>query len=192
MIAEFRERLAQIGDVIDTESQFISAFAPLTQSADDQLKLLVKKAFEEVFNCEVIDLDEGLADDEPKTLDLLVRYGDWRCFVEVRSSGNRGAHKKEIEDMDEHVPAVAAKHGSPDSKLFVYNGLYNRSMEERTDKKMFNQPVVDEAELRGTTLISTFRLLQAIDARRSEEITDMQFIEALKMPGVFEPPWCQQ
>lgn len=189
LIADRREALARMDEAIEAERRFFASFAPLTQLADDPLKRLVGQALEEVFHCEVTDLDETLDADESKTLDLFVKRGEWKCFVEVRSSGNRGAHKNEIESMDEHLPAMESKYGAANSKLFIFNGLYNRPPEARTDKAMFNQPVIEEAEMRGTTLLSTFQLLDAIEARRNNEITDDEFIEALKNAGVFQPPW---
>ena len=91
VIAQSRQRVGQIDSEIDNERAYYAQYAPLTELADDALKHLVRRTFEDVFGCQVRDLDEELAEDESKTLDLLVQFGDWRALVEVRSASNRGA-----------------------------------------------------------------------------------------------------
>lgn len=188
IIAERRQQVDEIDAAIDEELRFFAVYAPLTELSGDPLKLLVKKAFEEVFGCGVIDLDEEVEEGESKTLDLLVQRPGWTAFVEVRSSLNRGASKDDIERMEEHHGAVAAKHGEPNAKVFVFNGMFRREPEKRTEKDLFSRDVIAEAQSSGVTLFSTIRLLQAIEARRNSEINDEQFIRALSRPGLFAPP----
>jgi hypothetical protein len=178
-----------IDTAVDEELRFYAGYAPLTELSDDPLKLLVKGAFEEVFGCVVTDLDEEIAEGESKTLDLLIERSGWRAFVEVRASLRRGASKDDIEKMEEHYDAVVAKYAKPDAKVFVFNGMYRREPEKRTEKTLFSGDVVGEAQPGGVTLLSAFRLLQAIEARRNGEITDEEFIKALSIPGLFQPPW---
>lgn len=188
-IAGRRARVAEIDTAIDAELAYYAAYAPLTLLADDPLKALVARAFAEVFACEVIDLDEELEAGEPKTLDLLVRRPGWCGFVEVRARGTRAARVEDIDRLDNHVEAVEARHGPPDSKVFIFNGMYWRGPESRSDDILFSQQVVEEARTRAVALLSTSRLLQAIEVRRNGEMTDAQFIEPLGTPGVFQPPW---
>jgi len=49
--------------------------------------------------------------------------------------------------------------------------------------------VADEARGRGISLLSTQRLLEAIEAHRNAEVGTDDFIGALRNPGVFQPPW---
>jgi hypothetical protein len=188
-IADRRLRVAEIDTAIDAELAFYAAYTPLTLLADDPLKELVGRAFAEVFECEVIDLDKETEEGKPKTLDLEARRAGWSAFLEVRSSGTRGARiKVDIEPLDEHVEKIAEKYGPPDSKVLVFNGLYRKEPEQRTEEALFSQQVADEARERGITLLSTKRLLEVIEARRNGDMTTAHFIEALTRAGVFEPP----
>lgn len=186
IITELRRRVAVIDTAIDDELRFYAGYAPLTELSDDPLKLLVKRAFEQVFGCVVTDLDEEIAEGESKTLDLLIERSGWRAFVEVRASLNRGARREDIEKMEEHYDAVVAKYGKPDAKVFIFNGMYRREPERRTDKALFSGDVVGEARSSGVTLLSTTTLLQVIESRRNGEITDEEVTRALSIPGLFE------
>lgn len=189
VIARRRQEIESIDAALDAERRFYATYAPLTELADDALKNLVRIAFEKAFGFEVIDLDEEIEDGQPKTLDLLVRHSGLCAFVEVRASRNRGARVDDIERLDDHADAVTQRYEPPDFKLFVFNGMYRRGPESRTDDALFSNHVADEARGRGVTLISALRLLQAIEARRNDEITSEGFIDLLKSPGRFQPPW---
>lgn len=189
VIVRRRQEVAEIDDAIDAELEFYAPFTPLTELADDQLKDLVRKAFEDVFSCTVVDLDQGLAEHEAKRLDLLVQRRGWTAFVEVRARGNRGARVEDIERLCAHAKAMENDHGVPDSKLFIFNGLYWRGLESRRDADMFSGLIVEEAETEGVCLLSTARLLDSIQARRNDEMTDDSLVGALRVPGLFNPPF---
>ncbi len=182
-----RREIAEIDAALDAERAFFAVYAPLTQLADDALKHLVGRAFTEVFECDVLDLDEQLEEGEPKTLDLLLRRDGWTAFVEVRSSGTRGAQIDYLERMDEHAETVAERYGEPDTKLFVFNGLFRRPNEARTENALFSQRVAEEASSRRITLLSTQVLLRTIEAVRNGDISPAEFIDRLRIPGRFEP-----
>lgn len=189
-VIQRRARVAEIDAAIDGELAYYAAYTPLTLLADEPLKALVARVFAEVFECEVVDLDEEVEEGKPKTVDLLARRAGWSGFLEVRSAGNRATRVNiDIEPLDDHAKTLTEKYGSPDSKVLAFNGLYRREPEQRTEDALFSQHVADEARGRGITLLSTQRLLEGIEAHRNGEVTTDEFITALRSPGVFRPPW---
>lgn len=189
-IADRRTRVRELDAAITAEVAYFAAYAPLTLLADDPLKALVARALAEVFEFEVIDLDKRTKEGEPKTLDLLARRGESNTFVEVRSAGNRAARiGTDIEPLDDHAETVTQTYGQAAGKVLVFNGMYRRPSEQRTEGLLFSNQVADEARERGITLLSTQRLLEAIAAHRNGELGTDAFAASLTQPGVFVPPW---
>jgi hypothetical protein len=186
LVASHRERSDALERRIQDERDFYAAHAGLTEVADHPLKHLVRKALEDVFSLRVIDLDEEIGEGDSKTLDLVAEYRGAKVFLEVKASGDRGARIDDLEDMDEHTPRVQERHGSPAGRAFVFNGRYRKEPKERTVDRLFSGDVVREAQKRGICLLATSRLLDAIEARRNEEVSDSRFFDALQKPGLFE------
>ena len=188
VIIQRRREVDEIEAAINAELEFFAPFMPLTELADDPLKDLVGEVFANVLGCEVTDLDQDVSQGEPKTLDLLLRRAGWTAFVEVRARGNRGARIDDIERLCAHAGAMEKEHGKPDSKVFVFNGLYWRGIESRSVSDVFASQVVEEAVSAGVSLLATPQLLNAIEALRNGETTDDAVVEALKMPGLYGAP----
>lgn len=188
-IAKRRKEVADIEHQIQEELAFYGAYANLPWVGHGELKGLVADAFNTVFGFAVKDLDAELEKGEPKTLDLIVEYGGWTAMVEVRGSSNRNARIQDLEKLDDNYERAKKVHGGTDSKLLVFNGMSGQEAEERGRNPSFSQLVVDEAKIRGIGLLSAEELLRAIEAHRNEEMPVDGFVEALRSPGVFQPPW---
>lgn len=189
VIAKRREEVADIERKIQEELAFYAPYANLPWVGHGELKGLVADAFNTVFGFAVKDLDAELEKGEPKTLDLIVEYGGWTAMLEVRGSSNRNARIQDLEKLDDNYERAKKVHGGADSKLLVFNGMFGQEAEERRRNPSFSQLVVDEAKIRGISLLSAEELLRAIEAHRNEEMPLEEFVEALRSPGVFQPPW---
>lgn len=110
-------------------------------------------------------------------------------MVEVRGSSNRNAKVEDLEKLDDNYERAEERYGETDSKVLVFNGMYGRDAEERRRNPAFSQLIVDEAKIRDIGLLSAEELLRAIEAHRNDEMTVERFVEALRRPGVFQPPW---
>ena len=189
VVAERRTLQHDIEAEIDAERRFYAPYVNLTVVGDDVLKDLVRKVFEEVFGCKVNDLDEEVEAHEDKTLDLFVTCGDWSAMLEVRSSGNRNARVDDLERLDDNYKLAAERYGKAKSKILVFNGMYSRDPAKRKQNPAFGTGIIREAKVRKIGLVSTQQLLEAIEAHRNEEMTQEQFVKALRAPGLFQEPW---
>jgi len=189
IIARRREEAAEVERKIQEELDFYAPYTNLTWVAHNELKRLVADAFQEVFSFDVEDLDAKLKKGEPKTVDLIIKYGDWSAMVEVRGSSNRNARDDDLENLDDNCEQAKEVHGETDSKLLVFNGLFSRDAEQRRQNPTFSKGVVREAKARDIGLLSAEELLRGIEAYRNGEMPVEEFVEALRSPGLFQPPW---
>lgn len=184
LILAFREEQTALEKLKQDELDFYARYARLADLGDHALHQLVMESFEEVFGFEVLNLDSGLQADEAKTLDILLQLDGSQFVVEV-SSSRRGARKKDLEDIDRHVPKVVAKYGPAQAKVFIFNGFIRSSPEDRSLERTFSSDVIREAEVRGICLMATSQLLESIEAKRNEEIIGEQLASAMQKPGLF-------
>lgn len=189
VIAKRREEEADIERKIQEELDFYAPYTNLPWIGRDELKNLVADAFNTVFGFAVKDLDAELGEGEPKTLDLIVEYGGWTAMLEVRGSSNRNARVDDLENLDDNYERAKEMYGETDSKLLVFNGMFGRDAEERRRTGTFSELVVREAKTREIGLLSAEELLRAIEAHRNGEMPVEGFVEALRKPGLFRPPW---
>jgi hypothetical protein len=188
VIAERRRLEEEIERQIQDEQAFYAPFVNLPYLADDALKQLVQRVFQDVFGFEADDLDEKLEEGEPKRLDLLVKFPSASALVEVRARGTRNAQVDDVERFDENYQWSNERFGPAEVKVFVFNGMYWRTLQQRTANPAFSDDVVSEAVGRGIGLISTFQLLELIEGFRNQEMSRDQVIGALSRPGLFEVP----
>jgi hypothetical protein len=94
-----------------------------------------------------------------------------------------------LERLDDNYERAKRMHGESDSKLLVFNGMFGQDAEDRRRNPTFSQLVVDEAEIRSIGLLAAQELLRAIEAYRNDEMKVEGFLEALRRPGLFKPPW---
>jgi len=189
VIAKRREEVADIEQKIQEELDFYAPYTNLPWVGHDELKRVVGDVFSRVFGLAVKDLDAELKEGEPKTLDLIVECGGWSAMVEVRGSSNRNARIQDLEKLDDNYERAKRVYGESDSKLLVFNGMFGQEAEERRVNPTFSQLVVDEAKIRGIGLLSAEELLRAIESHRNEEMPVERFVEALRSPGLLQPPW---
>lgn len=188
VIAERRTLEEAYEKQILEEQAFYAPFVRLPNLADDALKILVRSVFQDVFGFQAEDLDEKLEEGEPKRLDLLVRFPSASALVEVRARGTRNAQIEDIEQFDDNYEKSNERFGPAEVKIFVFNGMYWRTFQQRTANPVFSDDVVLEATKRRIGLISIFQLLDAIESFRNEEIGGEQVIEALSQPGLIQFP----
>jgi len=180
--------MAELDQQISDELAFYAPYFNLTVLGDDSLKRLVHRAFQEVFEFSVTDLDELVPERERKTLDLRLERGAWSAFVEVRSRSNRNAQKTDVENLNDHCAEAEARHGPVNCKVLLFNGMYWRDPSERARHKTFDKPTVEEAEATGVCLVTAQQLLACIEAHRNGDLTVEALVSALSRPGLFALP----
>lgn len=183
LIETFRVRKERIEAKRDEEIEFYAPYFPLTELGEKELKELVRTSLRDVFGFDVLDLDEDLVDGEAKNLDLLLRESGLQIVIEVSSSGTRGAKKRDLEDLDDHMARVIEKYGRIDSKVLLYNGFIRRA-ELKTLEKTFSEDVIREAKAREICLMAPSQLLECIEKLRNGQLEAGRFIRAMTVAGV--------
>lgn len=179
-----RAELDRLDAEAQQEEEFFGPYYNLLYIGDRALVELVTRLFREVLACEVSDLDDQVAAEDWRTLDLRLARQGWSAFIEVRGSTNRNARVDDLERLDDHCETAAGRYGSATSKLLVFNGRYGRPEEERLRDSTFSSLVIEEATTRGITLVDTRGLLQAIDRIRCGDLSVEDCVSILGRPGM--------
>ena len=159
-ITRHRKCLAQIDAEIDEERKFAARYAGLGSLMDEGLKDLVKRTLEEVFNLEVIDLDERYP--EAKNGDLLVE--DVNLLIETRGSESRNVGLGGINNVAGHAKILVSKSVPVDHRLLVFNGQLAVPPASRNEP--FHQRVREEADIQGVHLLTGRDLLDRVGRAR--------------------------
>ena len=149
VMAERRTLEEKIEKQIQEEQAFYAPFVNLPYLGNDALKQLVQPVFRDVFGFEAEDLDEKLEEGEPKRLDLLVKFPSASALVEVRARGTRNAQIENIEQFDDNYEKSNERFGPAEVKIFVFNGMYRRTFQQRTGNPAFSDDVASEATKGG-------------------------------------------
>ncbi len=179
-----REALEQ--EIYDARAAY-APYASIIRLQSEALKNLTHRVFGDVFGFDVKDLDDALDPAEEKRLDLHVSGYELSAIVEVRGSAERNAQvERDLDRFSRNLRKTDTEPLQLNARVIVFNGRCTYSMDERRRTPTFSSTVVEEATDRGICLISTFQLLQAIEAFWEGELARESLVAALQKPGLFD------
>jgi hypothetical protein len=172
----------ELENAIQAELSYIAPYINLIHMGGDELKDLVALTLRSVLMGEVTDLDKELANDEPKGLDLLTRWGSYSCFIEVRASATGNARRDDLTRFERNFTRSQARFGSVEGKVLIFNGMFAREDTDRNPGAAFSDDVADEAGRLGILLVTTSDLLALVGALRENSVSLEAVLESLHSP----------
>jgi len=180
---EFREAVTDLEAQIAAAQAFYAPYKAVIRLLGNDLKDLVSKILGELWGLDVVDLDEGKKEGEPKRSDLLISHGEWRALVEVTGSSGRACRSTDLEAFEDNVNKEEAEIGNVNARLLIFNHLTARSLPDRQGTNAFSADICEDAKRLGFGLMSCFDVFAAVEAAREKQMDTVAFIRLLSQPG---------